>query len=328
VAKPLWDWQVFQPLAASYGAKTVRLSGDSLALFLCTEGLTELDRWASGDSDPTEAEADDIEALTALAYTELMGNALIGTIAPYMTASPPAGMLACDGTHYLRVDYPDLYAALDSAFIVDADHFATPDLRGRVPLGAGTGTGLSTYASGDAGGQENHALTTAELAVHNHGLTDPGHIHSLSDAGHIHTITDPGHGHSLNNPTHTHGLTDPGHIHTVTDPGHTHSVPHGAGTTTNGITGATNIATAPATNTGSQTTGVTVDNHTTGASVNAAAANQTANNATTGVTVNSHNTGATVDNHTTGMSVNNSGSGTAHENRQPYLALKFGVWAQ
>ncbi len=36
---------------------------------------------------------------------------------------------------------------------------------------------------------DGHALTTAELAAHNHGLTDPGHTHPVVDPAHAHLIT-------------------------------------------------------------------------------------------------------------------------------------------
>jgi len=62
---------------------------------------------------------------------------LLGSIIPYATAIVPYGTLACDGSTYNRVDYPKLYAVLDSAFIIDADTFNVPDLRGRAIIGNG-----------------------------------------------------------------------------------------------------------------------------------------------------------------------------------------------
>lgn len=238
MASPLWDWSVFEPVAATYGAKMVRLSGESLSLFLSTEELTEIDRWTDGGSEPDFTTRDTIEALVAKAFNELMTNAMIGTIQPVATDTMPSGMLECDGTTYNRVDYPDLYAALASPFIVDADHFITPDLRGRAIIGAGAGAGLSTYAAGDTGGEEAHQLTTAELASHAHSVNDLGHVHTEITA----------------TPT----------VITI-----------GAG------------APAP-----SALPGI-------------------------GVTGNSP----------TGISLNNTGSDTPHENRQPYMALRYGIWA-
>lgn len=98
------------------------------------------------------------------------GGLVIGEIVAHGLASLPATWLACDGSTHLRVDWPDLYAALHSAYIVDADHFKTPDLRSRSPLGSGQGSGLSNRAIDASGGEETHQLTNAELASHSHNM--------------------------------------------------------------------------------------------------------------------------------------------------------------
>ena len=53
--------------------------------------------------------------------------------------------------------------------------FALPDLRGRIPIGAGQSTAGSSYPLGATGGQETVKLTTRQL---------PGHAHAVhaSDA--------------------------------------------------------------------------------------------------------------------------------------------------
>jgi len=94
----------------------------------------------------------------------------VGAIIQYATSSVPSNCLPCDGSSHLRVDYPDLYAALDSQFKTDADHFVTPDFRGRVPVGTGTGSGLTARTMNDSFGAETHQLTTAQLPVHNHAV--------------------------------------------------------------------------------------------------------------------------------------------------------------
>jgi len=76
------------------------------------------------------------------------------------------------------VDYPALYLALDAAFIVDADHFITPDLRGRVIVALATAQGCRRMQSVQPGGEEKHALSQIEGPSHSHELTDPGHTHT------------------------------------------------------------------------------------------------------------------------------------------------------
>jgi len=46
--------------------------------------------------------------------------------------------------------------------------FALPDLRGRTPIGAGQGPGLSDRTIGEQGGEEAVTLTTPEMPAHTH----------------------------------------------------------------------------------------------------------------------------------------------------------------
>jgi microcystin-dependent protein len=92
------------------------------------------------------------------------------------TTSPDPKWLVCDGSSVLRADYPDLFTVIGAVYgSVDGTHFSLPDLRGRAGIGAGSGTGLSTYALGQTGGEETHTLTTTETPSHSH--TDLGHTH-------------------------------------------------------------------------------------------------------------------------------------------------------
>lgn len=102
---------------------------------------------------------------------------MVGAIFSYATVTPPSHALPCDGAVYLRSEYPVLYAAIDPAYQIDADHFSVPDLTERFPLGASSsGGGVFPFAS--TGGEINHVLTVAELASHSH--SDSGHSHTES----------------------------------------------------------------------------------------------------------------------------------------------------
>lgn len=55
-------------------------------------------------------------------------------------------------------------------------NFALPDLRGRAPLHFGALSGGGTYFQGQVGGEENHTLTTIEIAQHTHLMQASGNI--------------------------------------------------------------------------------------------------------------------------------------------------------
>lgn len=160
--------------AANGSPATVALSSESVAILLFASKFLENPvNWLDRSEDPldeiTPENWDTIEGLTGEAYWQIM-NPLIGWILPNALAILPDNLLPCDGSTYAKDDYPDLYAVLDSAFIVDADNFTVPDLRSRVAVGSGSGAGLSSYAINEQGGEETHTLDESEIASHSHGL--------------------------------------------------------------------------------------------------------------------------------------------------------------
>lgn len=96
-------------------------------------------------------------------YNQRFG--MIGEIKQLATADIPDNCLLCDGTEYLRVDYPSLYAVIDTVFITDADHFITPPIVDRVVVGAG-----NTYDTGDTFGESEHTLLNNEMPPHDHTI--------------------------------------------------------------------------------------------------------------------------------------------------------------
>lgn len=104
-----------------------------------------------------------------------------GIILPYGGSSAPSGWLLCDGSAVNRTTYAALFTAISTAFGVGdgSTTFNLPNTARKTLVGAG-GTGTATLANtvGSNGGSETHTLTTAELAVHSHGVTDPTHSHN------------------------------------------------------------------------------------------------------------------------------------------------------
>lgn len=108
-------------------------------------------------------------------YRSLVG---IGAVQAY-GGSPPPGWLACDGSAVSRTTYANLFAVIGTTFGAGdgSTTFNVPDLRGRGPIGSGTGTGLTARTLGQQLGNETHTITVTELPPHNHTITDPGHTH-------------------------------------------------------------------------------------------------------------------------------------------------------
>lgn len=88
---------------------------------------------------------------------------MIGAIISIVNDSTPDHMLLCDGSTFLKVDYPELYDVLPAALIIDGDTGSVPDLRETFVLGAGV-----TIAEHDTGGSDEHTLAVAELPAHSH----------------------------------------------------------------------------------------------------------------------------------------------------------------
>ena len=75
-----------------------------------------------------------------------------------------------------------LFSLLGTQFGGDGRvNFALPNLQGCVPLHMGQGPGLSSFTIGQRGGEENHALTSAELGSHTHVAT--ASVNAASQAG-------------------------------------------------------------------------------------------------------------------------------------------------
>src|SRR5204863_2181123 len=58
--------------------------------------------------------------------------------------------------------------------------FNLPDLRGRAPIGAGQGAGLTNRELGQEFGDETHVISTDQMPRHHHEIKDPGHQHKGS----------------------------------------------------------------------------------------------------------------------------------------------------
>jgi hypothetical protein len=109
-----------------------------------------------------------------------------GSIISYGGTSSPSGFLICDGTSYLRSNYPTLFAIIGTAFgAADSTHFNVPDFRGQFLRGV-TGASsndpdASSRTAMNTGGNTGNnvgSIQSDEFQSHNHGGGD--HIHNIS----------------------------------------------------------------------------------------------------------------------------------------------------
>lgn len=140
------------------------LSPDSVNIsVMAVSILHNRNLWHNQGTSLSDLEWDVLDSQISLCLDELMSG-LVGLIVPAIFATASAfKFLPCDGGTYQRDDYPLLYDALDSQYILSGTQFTLPDLRDRFIAGAG-----GSYAHGDTGGTNEHTLTLAEIPAHSH----------------------------------------------------------------------------------------------------------------------------------------------------------------
>lgn len=111
-----------------------------------------------------------------------------GIIEMYAGSSAPDGWLLCDGSIVSRITYANLFKIIGVAYGSGNSNttFALPDMRGRIPLGVGTGTGLTSRSLASTTGLETVTLIEANLPSHTHtatvGTESSTHTHSGTSA--------------------------------------------------------------------------------------------------------------------------------------------------
>ena len=98
-----------------------------------------------------------------------MSEPFVGEIRMFAGNFAPRGWAFCDG-QLLAVSQNDaLFSLLGTIYGGDGrTTFGLPDLRGRIPIHAGTGPGLSPRRLGAKAGSEKETLTVNQLPSHTH----------------------------------------------------------------------------------------------------------------------------------------------------------------
>ena len=100
-----------------------------------------------------------------------MSEPFVGEIRMFAGNFAPRGWAFCDG-QLLAVSQNDaLFSLLGTMYGGDGrTTFGLPDMRGRIPLHAGSGPGLSPRQLGSKAGAENVTLTVNQMPSHGHPL--------------------------------------------------------------------------------------------------------------------------------------------------------------
>lgn len=104
-----------------------------------------------------------------------MSQPFLGQIVLFAGNFAPRGWAFCQGQLLSIAQNQALFAILGTTYGGDGrTTFALPDLRGRVPMGTGSGPGLTPRSLGESSGSEQIALTLTQMPVHTHALDTAG----------------------------------------------------------------------------------------------------------------------------------------------------------
>jgi microcystin-dependent protein len=109
-----------------------------------------------------------------------------GSIMQYAGATAPTGYLLCDGSAVSRTTYSALFAVTNTTYGVGdgSTTFNLPNMQSRLPIGAGTGSGLTLRTRGTTYGTETFtlvagnipSLTSSNAGSHSHTPASGGSI--------------------------------------------------------------------------------------------------------------------------------------------------------
>ena len=110
-----------------------------------------------------------------------------GAILQFAGSSAPANWLLCDGALVSRTTYATLFGVIGTNYGAGdgSSTFKLPDLRGRVPIGAGQGSSLTNRVIAATGGAETHTLTVPQIPSHSHAIP----LYDYSDGGQANLTT-------------------------------------------------------------------------------------------------------------------------------------------
>jgi microcystin-dependent protein len=115
------------------------------------------------------------------------------------STAPNSEWLICDGSAVSRTTYATLYGIIGTTFGVGngSTTFNLPDMRSRMPIGVGTGTGLSARTLAQTNGAETHTIASGNLPTHTHNLNSHYHTTYIDPPGTWSGTVSSDHAHAL-----------------------------------------------------------------------------------------------------------------------------------
>ena len=105
----------------------------------------------------------------AITFSSASADPFIGEIRIFAGTFAPQGWAFCDGQLLAIAQNTALFSLLGTNYGGDGrTTFGLPDLRGRVPMHAGSGPGLTPRYLGQKGGQEQVTLNESQIPAHTH----------------------------------------------------------------------------------------------------------------------------------------------------------------
>jgi microcystin-dependent protein len=160
----------------------------------------------------------------------------VGGLMPYAGATSPEGWLLCNGAAVSRTTYANLWALVGTTYGSGdgSTTFNVPDMRSRMPIGAGAGTGLTSRALAATGGAESVVIASGNLPTHAHSIA---HDHAVvtseaQSVDHVHSVDPPNttstgvsvnHTHDVNPANTTSAGANNSHYHGTDSGYHDHS---------------------------------------------------------------------------------------------------------
>ncbi|HEY2705906.1 MAG TPA: tail fiber protein [Candidatus Dormibacteraeota bacterium] len=100
-----------------------------------------------------------------------MSNPYIGEIRLFGGTFAPQGWAFCEGQLLAIAENDALFTLIGTTYGGDGQTtFGLPDLRGRIPVHSGQGSGTSSRVLGQSAGAENVTLTLTQIPAHTHAL--------------------------------------------------------------------------------------------------------------------------------------------------------------